>query len=383
MLPEYINDIINRLEMQGYSAYAVGGCVRDTLLGLKPKDYDIATNALPSEVLKVFSDFEAVLTGLKHGTVTLIYGKNPVEVTTFRKESGYTDSRRPDNVEYINDVYIDLKRRDFTINAMAYSNGKLIDPYGGKSDLKRHVIRCVGEPDKRFSEDALRILRALRFAAVYGFEIERNTGQSLLKNKNKLNLISKERVYSELKQAVGGRFFHKTALEYSEVFQLFFHNLDSRNISKTANTNNQFVRLALLCSGDIDSLKLLKADNKTVSAVNSIICDQNVNLETDISGIRKLMYKMGEDRLCNIIDYRKACDSNSCGNAAEFIRKIKKEKYEYKISHLAVNGNDLKKYVPDKKIGLVLEKLLFDVIDGKCQNKKENLIKRTEDIDLS
>ncbi len=196
ILPHYITDIIGTLEKAGYEAYVVGGCVRDALLELKPKDYDIATNALPETVLQLFS--HTIPTGLKHGTVTVV-SEQRVEITTYRTDSQYTDHRHPDAVSFVRSIKEDLARRDFTINAMAYHPQRgLYDPFDGQTDLKNGIIRCVGDPLRRFEEDALRMLRAHRFAARYHFQIEQSTKQAMEQKASLISCVSVERIRKEV-----------------------------------------------------------------------------------------------------------------------------------------------------------------------------------------
>lgn len=195
--------IIARLNEAGFEAYLVGGCVRDELLGRPVKDYDIATSALPEQVKALFE--RTVPTGLQHGTVTVVVGRQPFEVTTFRKESGYADYRRPQSVEYIDSLLEDLRRRDFTMNAMATDlGGRLIDPFGGQADLERGILRCVGYASERFSEDALRMLRCIRFAAEYGLKPESETWSALLAAAPLLRHIAMERIRAELERMLSG-----------------------------------------------------------------------------------------------------------------------------------------------------------------------------------
>ena len=199
-IPAHAQIVVDRLERYGYEAYVVGGCVRDSLLGRTPKDWDVCTNALPDEVLRVFRRFHVIKTGLKHGTVTVMVNHEPVEVTTYRIDGEYTDNRHPDAVQFVSEIEADLARRDFTINAMAYSPTRgLVDAFGGQEDLAAKQIRCVGEPDERFNEDGLRLMRALRFAARYNFDIERETAYSIHRNRHLLENVSAERIFSELK----------------------------------------------------------------------------------------------------------------------------------------------------------------------------------------
>ena len=205
-VPPFAAAVIGKLGAGGYEAYAVGGCVRDTMLGRAPNDWDVTTSALPETTLSLFScadGFKAVPTGIAHGTVTVISGGEPVEVTTFRVDGKYSDHRRPDSVGFTGRLEEDLARRDFTINAMAYSPERgLIDPYGGLRDLGDRIIRCVGEPERRFDEDALRILRALRFASTLGFEIDDQTAEAAVRLRALILDISRERVSAELEKLV-------------------------------------------------------------------------------------------------------------------------------------------------------------------------------------
>jgi uncharacterized domain HDIG len=197
-IPEYVNKILYMLESNGYQAYLVGGCVRDHLIGKKPSDYDVATNATPEDIERIFSDFKIVDIGKKFGTITIVMEEAQVEVTTFRSEDKYIKGRKPENVKYISNLTEDLKRRDFTINAIAY-NPKVgfIDPFGGMSDLKLRTIRCVGDPNERLKEDYLRILRAVRFATQLEFTIDVQTANACAKFSSKLKDISKERIRDE------------------------------------------------------------------------------------------------------------------------------------------------------------------------------------------
>lgn len=196
--PEYIDSIINRLEAHGERAYVVGGSLRDMLLGIPPHDYDLATSALPEKTVAFFSDMRVIETGLKHGTVTVIADGYPVEITTFRVDGEYTDSRHPDTVCFTDDITLDLSRRDFTVNAMAYNaRTGLIDPFGGREDIERKILRAVGDPQKRFTEDALRIMRAFRFSAQLGFEIDEKTLEGAVAVSDGLAHIARERTAGE------------------------------------------------------------------------------------------------------------------------------------------------------------------------------------------
>ena len=217
-LPVPVSELLNRLKASGFAAYVIGGCVRDSLLGLQPHDWDICTSALPEQMQQVFRDFHTVETGLKHGTLTVLVDHRPYEVTTFRVDGDYTDHRHPDSVLFVDNLIQDLARRDFTVNAMAWSpDTGLSDPFSGREDLSRCLIRAVGNPAQRFEEDALRILRALRFAAVYDFEIEPATSGALRKMAPDLHNVAGERIREELLKLLCGKAAGRILREYPDV----------------------------------------------------------------------------------------------------------------------------------------------------------------------
>ena len=217
-LPIHVAGLLDRLKQSGFSAYVVGGCVRDSLLGLTPHDWDICTSALPDQMQAVFSGLHTVETGLKHGTLTVVVEHVPYEVTTYRVDGDYTDHRHPDSVRFVDNLTQDLARRDFTVNAMAWSPDiGLADPFGGQQDLAAGLIRCVGEPSQRFEEDALRVLRAMRFASVYGFAIEPATASALRVKAPDLKLVAGERIREELLKLLCGKAAGRVLREYPEV----------------------------------------------------------------------------------------------------------------------------------------------------------------------
>lgn len=209
VLPENISRALDMLESAGHEAWVVGGCVRDSLMGIIPHDYDITTSALPAETEQVFAGYRLIETGLKHGTVTVLADGSPIEITTYRVDGEYRDSRRPERVTFTRNIRDDVSRRDFTVNGIAYNPKQgYFDEFGGAEDIKAGVIRCIGKPEKRFREDALRILRGLRFSASLGFEIEENTARAMHDTRELLNKISAERVFSELCGLLTGRNSH-------------------------------------------------------------------------------------------------------------------------------------------------------------------------------
>ena len=218
-IPRGAEYILNTLNSRGFEAFAVGGCVRDSMLGKQPSDWDICSSATPEQIKDCFFGDRVVETGIKHGTVCVICEDGQYEITTFRSESGYSDNRRPDKVTFIKTPETDLSRRDFTVNAMAYSPGTgLLDPYGGREDLKKRLIRCVGVPEERFREDSLRILRAVRFASVLGFSVEKGTADAIHSYRGLLRNISGERVASELGKTLTGKAVFESLTEFADVF---------------------------------------------------------------------------------------------------------------------------------------------------------------------
>ena len=225
-IPQFVRTALDRLNECGYEGYIVGGCVRDSLLGKKPHDYDVCTNCTPDKMLEVFANFRTIETGLKHGTLTVLIEGEPVEITCYRSDGEYIGHRKPAQVTFESSLEEDLKRRDFTVNAMAYSpKTGLIDLYGGQGDLEKGIIRCVGEPERRFDEDALRILRGLRFSSCLGFEIEEKTSKAILEQCELLKSISAERIASELKKLLCGKGARKILLDYREVIAVFIPEL--------------------------------------------------------------------------------------------------------------------------------------------------------------
>lgn len=217
-VPQPVRNVMDRIEAAGYPCYVVGGAVRDRLAGRVPHDYDLCTAALPRQVEDLFDDCPVIETGLRHGTVSVLMDGSPIEVTTFRTEGAYSDGRRPDSVAFVSDIEQDLARRDFTVNAMAWSPVRgLCDPFGGRADLQARCIRCVGDPDTRLREDALRILRALRFAAQRGFSIEPRTADALHRNKAQLSHVSAERITAELMQLLCGSWVGGVLMAFSDI----------------------------------------------------------------------------------------------------------------------------------------------------------------------
>ena len=234
-LPQNVEHILEKLEKNGYRADIVGGPVRDFLLGKIPDDYDITTSASPEETKLVFSDLRTVDTGIKHGTVSIILDGEQYEVTTYRIDGEYKDSRHPETVTFTRNIEEDLRRRDFTMNAIAYSpRHGITDPYGGREDTAAGIIRAVGEPRLRFTEDALRILRGVRFAATLGFEVEKDTGRAMLETRHLLKNVSVERIYVELKKMISGKYSYDVLSCFSDIILDVIPELSSLDKPKRA-----------------------------------------------------------------------------------------------------------------------------------------------------
>ena len=393
--PEYVKNCIEMLEASGYSAYAVGGAVRDGLLGKEPSDWDVTTSAKPQETLEVFKNFRTIPTGIKHGTITVLFSvgeKNvPIEITTFRVDGEYRDSRHPESVEFSNDVRDDLSRRDFTVNAMAFNEKEgVIDVFGGQNDLKNRVIRAVGNPEKRFSEDALRILRAFRFASQLEFEIEEKTLLYASKCAHLLKNIARERVGVEFKKLISckGAEYSLNKMIEGEIWQKIFETPvpSSETISKISSLENGnfATRLALILNDYselekdvfLTSLRLSNAEKKLILRLCTIKHFTVPENETKFSASARHFLHLYNNIYDEAVEVLKIWNEK---NMAEFIHMLEIERNKNNpllISDLKINGSDILPLCEDdySKVGKVLEKLLERVIDNPELNKKEILI---------
>ena len=291
--------LLDRLHQAGYAAYVVGGCVRDSLLGLSPHDWDLCTSATPEETLALFGEKQCIPTGLQHGTITVKWKGKLYETTTFRTEETYSDGRHPDHVEFVPDVKEDLARRDFTINAMAYSAEEgLIDPFGGRDDLAKKIVRAVGEPERRFEEDALRILRLYRFAARFGFAVEPATGQAAKNLCRHLDCVSAERIAEELTRLLAAP--KPGAYLEADILAVVIPELDKQTLPELRDVIDRLepgteampTRLAalLLPLGEDDAktaLKRLKCSNALMNTVTTLVCEVRENTLLPRSRIRR------------------------------------------------------------------------------------------------
>ena len=389
--PQYIKDILRKLEESGHRAYLVGGCVRDLLLDRLPHDWDICTSALPEEMLTIFPD--AIPTGLQHGTVTVRGGKKHelAEVTTFRAETTYSDHRRPDSVAFIRDLDGDLSRRDFTMNAIALAeDGSLIDPFGGQEDIRRGRIRCVREPDARFQEDALRMFRALRFSAVLGFPIESETYAAIGRHAQLSAFLASERIREELEKTLCSA---RPEL-ISDFFRLGLLNHLLLTPSPAVDCSTltwlpaePLLRWAGLCAllqdiGCIASaeafLTALRLDGSTIRACSTgLTARQSMPLSTKLDG-KRLLAAIGQDAaFCAAAGDVVRTD----GNPLTLLQDILASGDCISLKMLAVSGHDLAALgLRGQEIGAMLARLLDHVLTHPSQNKANILLAHAQEL---
>ena len=432
--PNYAIGVLKALMTQGYEAYFVGGCVRDTMLGNQPHDWDIATSATPEQAKITLREYKTVDTGLKHGTITAVADGHPVEVTTYRVDGEYSDHRRPDHVVFTRNIAEDLLRRDFTINAIAYNpiTGDLRDPFDGTEDLKRQRIRCVGKAEDRFCEDPLRILRALRFSAVLGFPIEQETERAIHQLVSSLGEIAQERITSELRRMIVGRYIYPALMEYSDVMRTVVTELGScigfpqnnpyhkydvwehTALSVQYAPQDEIVRLAMLfhdigkpfCYQDSADgrrrfighahisrsmteiiMRRMRFDNRAIEEV-CLLVDNHMAL-SDIESkrqVRRLLARVGEENFRRLIQIRLA-DVRAQGgkddtkhltqaiHLEQLLNEVLAETPPLSVRDLAINGYDMMALgLEGPAIGKALSSLLEAVLDGKIHNEREVLL---------
>ena len=438
-MPKNVDTAINLLQSAGFEAYAVGGCVRDSLLGKTPNDWDITTSAKPEDMKSVFINFHCIDTGIKHGTVTVVIDGEPLEITTFRLDGEYEDNRHPKSVTFTSNLGADLGRRDFTVNAMAYSKMTgTVDLFGGENDLKNKIIRCVGDPDRRFNEDTLRILRALRFASALDFEIEEKTAQSLLKNRALLGNISEERISKELLKLVCGKGAKRILTDFAPVLFEILPELQPMYKNSHDNPHHCYdiyehtliavesidpeptLRFAMLLhdcgkpavkkfdengvahfyghqriSAEISAqiLARLKVSNKFRDEILFLVSNHDrwelyENTEKmprylskfGLDGVLNLLKVMRADVLAQSPEYRYRLDQ--IADAEEIAKNLAAQKPCLSLSELQINGRTLMDIgIPQgRKLGAVLAQLLDEVIDGVTKNTQEALTTRAREI---
>ncbi len=384
-LPERVEYIISSLEAAGYRADIVGGSVRDFLLGKTPGDYDITTSALPEEVKDVFSTERTVDTGIKHGTVTLVLDGTPYEITTYRFDGEYNDARHPSSVSFTRRIEDDLMRRDFTVNAMAYSaRHGLTDLYGGREDLEARLIRAVGDPDTRFSEDALRILRAVRFAATLGFDIEKNTADAIFRNMHLLANVSAERIYIEWRKMLSGDNAYGILSNFSAVFAEIIPELsalklpDEERFFDASYLSRMLSLFAFSSSSPTEAYRSaaarLRMDNSTrdlgISVLSSL---DKFDLESE-KGMTFALKEIGEISVRELIALEILLEKAE-HNALKRFEALLSRGVVYRLSDLAVNGNDLASLgIKGREIGSMLDRLLIAVIEGNVPNEYSSLL---------
>lgn len=385
--------LLTRLHAAGYAAYAVGGCVRDSLLGQTPHDWDLCTSATPEQVLELFGEAHCIPTGLQHGTVTVKHGGELYEITTFRTEGAYSDGRHPDHVAFVPDVKEDLARRDFTINAMAYNAEEgLIDPFGGQNDLAAGIVRAVGEPQRRFEEDALRILRLYRFAARFGFAIDPATGQAARALCRHLDCVSEERIAEELSRLLAAP--APGAYLEAEVLAVIFPELDaaelpeSRRILDTLEPGMEHVPVrlaALLCplgeAGARAALRRLKCSNALTGTVATLVREAAAEMPGAALTLTARRFLSRYD-LATITDLTALCSARHPEQAEAFAAlqqeaaRLVETNACCRINQLAVNGRDLMDagVRPGPGLRRVLDALLEQVLTGQLPNEKAELL---------
>lgn len=434
-IPEYVKCVQQTLADAGFTPYLVGGCVRDLLRGVEPSDYDMTSDALPEEVLHLFGE-DAHPTGLPHGTVTVVSGGHPIEITTMRRDGAYRDNRHPENVVFTDRIEEDLSRRDFTVNAIALSHaGKIVDPFGGQEDLRLGVLRCVGDAETRFEEDALRMLRLLRFAAVLGFSIEEETLCAARKLRDLMSTVAHERVYAELNKLLCGEHAQCVLLDCPDIlgavlpeilpsvgfeqhnfhhcydvwghtcravgavppkrelrWTMLFHDLgkpqcltfDEKGIGHFYGHTAISARIA---EGIMERLHFEKSLREQVRA--QLACFDDL-FPPERAAIHKEMVRHGREVVGNLLLTKRA---DNAAKAPEGLARAQKPWLEAQtvfdllvaehaccaVSELALSGDEVKQIgFTGKQIGAVLRKLLFEVADGKLPNTKEALFRRAE-----
>ncbi len=430
-IPQEVNIILTRLKDAGYETFCVGGAVRDSIMGITPGDWDITTSALPEETREVFSDFRTVDTGLKHGTLTVIIDHKPYEITTYRIDGEYGDNRHPESVSFTHKIEDDLGRRDFTVNAIAYNPDRgIVDPYGGQSDIYNSIIKTVGDPDRRFNEDGLRIMRALRFASVLGFEIDRETADSIHRNKALLKNISAERINIELTKLLCGKNVFNILMEYSDVLSvivpeiapavgftqygkkhaydvwehichtvdtipddrilrltMFLHDLGKVPTHKINDKGDSTFKNHAFVGGEMarEILTRLKFDKKTINRVSFLVgChdfeppESKIELKKHLktkspNDIRTLLVIKKSDRGALSESYRDISEGTAL--TLKWLQEIEENNECCTIAQMAINGNDLiEKGFKGEEIGNILEKLLDMIIEEKLPNTKSALL---------
>ena len=397
-LPKNVENIIERLKEHGFEGFAVGGCVRDSLLKKTPTDWDITTDALPEDMKKIFK--KTFDTGIAHGTVTVLMDGVGYELTTYRIDGNYSDGRHPDSVSFSKNLSEDLCRRDFTVNAMAYSHNKgIVDLFGGRKDLQNGIIRAVGDAKKRFDEDALRMLRAVRFAAQLGFKIDDDTFAAIKEKAKLLSNVSKERIFVELNKSLCGDFAQNIKMVYTSGLYRYigkeFAKLDENIYDfyprKFPNKKHMYWAVFLENIENTEAVKKilfeLKSDNATRNNTYLLVKELKNPLPSSDEDIRWSLHRIGPDLFYDYIEILKTDKKNKdildkIDTIEDRYSQILKENHAYEISMLDITGKDLMDIGISKgpKIGEVLEFLLKKVIENPLNNEKSSLLRLAKEF---
>ena len=352
-LPEHAAHAIRRLERAGFEAWAVGGCVRDSLRGVEPHDWDLCTSASPAQMQAVFADARVLTTGLRHGTLTVLTDGGPLEITTYRTEGGYSDGRHPDGVRFVTDIREDLARRDFTVGAMAWHPERgLCDPFGGQTDLKNGILRAVGDADTRFQEDALRILRGLRFASKLGFAIEPETAAAMRRQVHRLHCIAAERIREELTGLLCGRYAQRTLMAYADLITSALPELAPMQGCQQQNPHH-----------------LYDVWEHTVRAVGQVPAEPVLRWAM-------LLHDSGKPA-CKTVGQGTSRDYVAqLFETEELLNRVLAQEQCFSLRQLAVNGADLQALgLRGRPVGEMLHALLDAVIDGQTDNRRDTLLR--------
>ena len=399
-LPPKVEYIINKIYENNYEAYIVGGCVRDAILGLKPHDYDITTSAPPDAIIDIFKGFRCIETGIQHGTVSIVIEKDIYEITTYRIEGEYKDHRRPESVDFTNKLEEDLKRRDFTINAMAYNEKEgLIDLFGGKEDIESRVIRTVGNPYDRFNEDGLRMIRAIRFSSKLDFQIDEDTLKAIYDNANIIEDISLERITDEFSKIILSDnpeniiyLFKTKILKYLNVsneenehkllklykriniLKKIDKNLVKRLVVLDYLMEDLQINTKSFCTTLIYSKKIIKNHDTILELL------KNVKIERlDKFMIKKILNKIDKNLFEEYLDISRVIykDEKNFIKIIDILKEIEENNECYNIKNLKVNGKDIMSLgYKNKEIGEILTYLLEEVIKNPKINQKELLMEK-------
>lgn len=386
-LPEYVTKAMKALNDSGYECYVVGGAIRSAILNMPVHDYDLTTDALPSQMKEVFHNWRTFDTGIQHGTITVLSDHQPLEITTYRKDSTYQDHRHPDAVQFTSSIEEDCSRRDFTVNAFCYSEEHgFLDFFHGMDDIRNKLIRCIGDPYRRFDEDALRILRAIRFAAQLNFTIEENTARAILELKDTLSYVSMERINEEFTKYLSSSGCASLFISYLSVFTVFLRELsflsedEKRTLTKrlSFSSDRMPVRMAiLLSSACFDNprsiLKRMKFSNNEIKEISQLISFQDKPVET-LTDIRKLKKDLTVP-FEEFIAFKEGMSQHRYNEACEYNKQIENNNLCCTLKQLAVNGNDLVQLgIRGKAISETLNMLLDKVISDEIPNDKEILL---------